>query len=56
MLKIIGVIINLGILAYLGYQASSYMRPEQIAGLNISQNPLVLSFVGVVSLFIALKY
>jgi hypothetical protein len=53
MLKIIGVLLNLGILAYLGFQAASYLSPEQIAGLNTAQNPLILSFVAVVALFIA---
>ena len=54
MLKILGVIINLGIVAYLGYQAALCLGPEQ-AGLNATQNPWFLSFVGVVALFIALK-
>ncbi len=55
MLKIIGVVINLGIIAYLGYHASSCMEPEQIAGLNINQDPMIYSFVAVVALFIALR-
>ena len=55
MLKILEVIINLGIVAYLGYQEASCLGPEQIAGLHFAQNPLILSFVAVVALFIALK-
>jgi hypothetical protein len=55
MLSAIGVIINLGIVAYLGYQASLCMGPDQIAGLNTAQNPLILSFVAVVAMFIALR-
>jgi hypothetical protein len=55
MLKVLGVIINLGIVIYIGVQLSKCMGPEQIAGLNTAQNPLILSFVAVVSLFIALK-
>jgi hypothetical protein len=56
MLKALGVLINLGTLAYLGFKATSCMGTEQIAGLNTMQNPWILSFVGVVSLFIVLKY
>ncbi len=55
MLRILGVLLNLGILAYLGHQTSSCLGQEQIAGLNIWQNPWILSFIGVVALFIALK-
>lgn len=55
MLRILGLIINLGIVIYLGFMLSKYMEPEQITGLNISQNPLNLSFVAVVALFIVLK-
>ncbi len=55
MLKILGALFNLGILAYLGFQTASCLGPEQITGLNTAQNPYILSFVGVVSLFIALK-
>jgi hypothetical protein len=54
-MRILGVILNLGIVAYLGYQAASCLEPEQIAGLNTVQNPWILSFVGVVALFIALR-
>ena len=55
MLKILGVIINLGLVIYLGFQLSKCMGPEQIAGINTAQNPLILSFVAVVALFIVLK-
>ena len=55
MLKILGVIINLGIVVYLGYQEASCLGPEQIADLHLAQNPLILSFVAVVALFIALR-
>ncbi|MCE5209970.1 MAG: hypothetical protein LLG40_00230 [Deltaproteobacteria bacterium] len=55
MLTILGVIINIGAIVYLGYQAASCMGAEQITGLNATQNPFILSFVAVVGLFIALK-
>lgn len=55
MLRGLGVIINLGLAIYLGFQLSQCMGPEQIAGLNTAQNPLILSFVAVVALFMALK-
>jgi hypothetical protein len=55
MMKGLGVIINLGSVIYLGLQLSKCMGPEQIAGLNTAQNPLILSFVAVVALFMALK-
>jgi hypothetical protein len=55
MLRILGVLLNLGILAYLGHQAVTCLGPEQIAGLNTWQNPWILSFVGVVALFIVLR-
>jgi hypothetical protein len=55
MLKILGVIINLGVVAYLGFHAQSCLSPEEIANLSAEQNPLVLSFVAVVALFMAIK-
>lgn len=55
MLTTIGALINLAIVVYLGVQAKSCLDPEQIAELNVAQNPLILSFVAVVALFIALK-
>ena len=54
MLTILGVIMNLCILMYLGYQESSCINPV-LTGLNATQNPWFLSFVGVVALFFALK-
>jgi len=55
MLSALGVILNLGILIYLGFQSSSCMGQEYVDALNLWQNPYILSFVGVVALFIALK-
>lgn len=55
MLKILGVLINLGVVGYLGFQAQSCLPSEQMADFNIVQNPLVLSCVAVVALFITLK-
>lgn len=55
MLKMIGVLLNLGITAYLGYQAASCLGSEQIESLSAAQHPLILSFVAVVALFIVLK-
>ena len=55
MLKIIGVVINLGIISYLGYHASSCLEPEQIAGWTVNQDPMIYSFVAVVALFLALR-
>jgi hypothetical protein len=55
MLKILGVLLNLGILVYLGFQVASCLGLEKIAGLDAAQNPFILSFVGVVSMYIALK-
>jgi hypothetical protein len=54
-MTILGVLLNLGVVAYLGFQAASCLGSEQIAGLNAEQNPLILSFVAVVGLFLALK-
>jgi hypothetical protein len=55
MLAAIGTIINLGIVVYLGMQAKLCMDPEQLSNLDIAKNPLLLSFVAVVALFIAVK-
>ncbi|MBN1365314.1 MAG: hypothetical protein JW976_10960 [Syntrophaceae bacterium] len=55
MLKLLGVVINLGVVIYLGFQLSECMGMEQIAGLNITQNPFIISFVAVVALFIVLR-
>jgi hypothetical protein len=54
-LKILGVIINLGVIAYLGFQAQSCLSPEQLTDANIVQNPLILSFIGVTALFVTLN-
>jgi hypothetical protein len=56
MLRGLGVILNLGIVGYLGYLASACMDAEQISGINAAQNPLMLSFVAVVALFIVLNH
>ena len=55
MLKVLGVVINLGLVIYLGLQLSKCMGPEEIAGLNTAQNPMIISFVAVIALFMALK-
>ena len=55
MLKAIGVIINLAVIARLGFQAKSCLSPEQVANFDVSQDPLTLAFVAVVALFIALN-
>jgi len=55
MLKALGVIINLGIIARLGFQAKDCLNPIQIADFNVTQDPLTLSFVAVVALFVALR-
>ena len=55
MLTMLGVLLNLGALAYLGFQAASCLGPEQMTGLNFAQNPYILSFVGVVALYFAIK-
>ena len=54
-MKLICVVINIGVVAYLGYQASSCIGMEQIASLNAARDPLVLSFVAVVAMFIVLR-
>jgi hypothetical protein len=56
MLRGLGVILNLGIVGYLGYMASACQDMEQISGVNAAQNPLILSFVAVVALFIILTH
>jgi hypothetical protein len=55
-MKILGVLINLGVVAFLGYQAATCLGPEQVAGLNIMLHPGILSFVGIVALFIVVRY
>lgn len=55
MVKAIGVLLNIVIVAYLGYQSASCLGPDVIEGVNPGEHPLILSFVAVVSLFIASK-
>jgi hypothetical protein len=55
MLTIIGVILNLGLVIYMGFQLSKCQGTEQTAGLNTAQNHLMTSFVAVAAVFIALK-
>ena len=55
MLKVLGVIINLAVIARLGFQAKSCLSPEQIVNFDVTQDPLTLSFVAVVALFVALN-
>lgn len=55
MLKGLGVIINLGVVAYLGFHLSQCLGSEQISDLYTAQNPLILSFVAVVALFLAIN-
>jgi hypothetical protein len=53
MLSILGVLINLIALIYLGFQAATCLGPEQIEGINTLQNPYIISFVGIIALFIS---
>lgn len=64
MLKALGIIINLIVVLYLGYQAQSCLTPELMADFNSvkdladfteMRNPLILSFVAVVGLYFAGK-
>ena len=55
MLSTSGKILNLGILVYLGYLMTSCMGMDQISGANATQNPLLLSFVGIIALYFAVK-
>jgi hypothetical protein len=55
MLRVLTVILNIGTLVYLGFQAKSCLDVEQMSNINIAQEPLILSFVGVVALFLALN-
>lgn len=45
MLKMMGVVIHLRLVIYLGLSLSQYMGPEKIAGLNTFQNPTIIAFV-----------
>jgi hypothetical protein len=53
MLNALGVMINIIALIYLGFQTASCLGPEQIEGVNTFQNPYIISFIGIVALFIA---
>lgn len=55
MLSAIGNLVNIGIVIYLGIQAKACLTSEQIADLNTAQNPLVLSFVAILALFLTRK-
>jgi hypothetical protein len=55
MLSTLGTLINLGIVVYLGVQAKACLVPEHMTNFDIAKNPLLLSFVAVVALFIAVK-
>lgn len=54
-MKLFGVILNLGLIAYLGYMAGTCLRPDKIDSLSIVQDPFVVSFLAVVALFFSLK-
>lgn len=55
MLSALGALVNIGVIMYLGMQAKSCLNPEQLSNLGIEQNPLVLSFVAILALFLAIK-
>jgi hypothetical protein len=55
MLKLTAVILNLGISIYLGFKALSCLSSQDIIGSNFTQNPLFLSLVGVLALFIVVR-
>lgn len=55
MLSALGALVNIGVIMYLGMQAKSCLNPEQLSSLGIEQNPLVLSFVAILALFLAIK-
>jgi hypothetical protein len=55
MLGTIGGLVNVCIIIYLGFQAKNCMSPEQFADINTAQNPLVLSFVAILALFLATR-
>ena len=55
MLTTIGTLINLGIVVYLGLQAKACLDTDLMSNPDITKNPLLLSFVAVVALFIAVK-
>jgi len=62
MLKALGIIINLAVVLYLGYQVQACLTPElmadfssvkDLANFSSMQNSLILSFVAVVGLYFA---
>ena len=55
MLSMIGALVNIGIIIYLGIHAKECFDPEQLANLEVAQNPLVLSFVAILALFLVIK-
>jgi hypothetical protein len=55
MLNVLGVMINIIALIYLGFKTASCLGPEQMGGFNTTQNPYIISFVGTIALFIAQK-
>ncbi|MBP7232019.1 MAG: hypothetical protein KBA28_08800 [Syntrophaceae bacterium] len=55
MLRVIGVVLNLGVVFYLGYQWAVCQGLDQIDSFPAEQHPLIFSFVAVVALFVALK-
>ncbi len=55
MLSTIGSIVNICIIIYLGIHAKSCLDPEQLSNLEVAQNPLVLSFVAILALFLVIK-
>ena len=55
MLSTIGAIVNICIIIYLGIHAKSCLDPDQIANIETAQNPLVLSFIAVLALFLVIK-
>ena len=55
MLSTIGAIVNICIIIYLGIHAKACLDPEQISNLEIAQNPLVLSFVAILAIFLVIK-
>jgi len=54
-MKLFGVILNLLLIAYLGYTAGTCLRPDKIENLSLVQDPFVISFLAVVALFFSLK-
>lgn len=55
-MRIIGVLLNLGVVFYLGYQWAACLGMDGSGALLSEQHPLIFSFVAVVALFVALKH